>query len=527
MRVAVTKRISGLKRARIISQAVFLILFLFLLSQTEYHGRDVIAYPVKVFLELDPLILLTTFLSSHKAAAGLLLGVIAIVVTVLFGRVFCGWFCPLGTLNDLTGSSRKRKTARKESALDKHGVKAKYYLLVAILVAAVFQIHFVGIFDPISLTIRSFSVAVSPAFNYLVHSAFDLLYKTGLPPVSAASERVYEFLRSHAISFGRPMFVQGSLIGLLFLGILALNFVRKRFWCRYVCPLGALLGLISRFSLLNHKLKNEACNDCTLCLATCSGGARPYPEDEWRGSECVLCMNCHSTCPQQAISFELGRPEPATRRTDLKRRYLVMAGAAGLGSLALVRLNPVRETGSAELIRPPGSVEESEFLRRCVKCGECMKVCITNALHPTFLQAGFEGLWSPLLVPRIGYCEFNCTLCGQVCPTDAIEDLELEVKQKRKIGLAFVDQNRCLPYAFGINCIVCEEHCPTSPKAIRFESRVVATDGVEKELKLPVMVPEVCTGCGICEHYCPVGQTAAIRVSSVGEDRSEKNRILL
>jgi ferredoxin len=172
-------------------------------------------------------------------------------------------------------------------------------------------------------------------------------------------------------------------------------------------------------------------------------------------------------------------------------------------------------------------VEEAEFLRRCVKCGECMKVCITNGLQPTFLQAGFEGIWSPVLVPRIGYCEFNCTLCGQVCPTDAIEELGLEIKQKRKIGLAFVDQNRCLPYAFGINCIVCEEHCPTSPKAIKFQTRVVAAEAGEMELKLPVVDPEVCTGCGICEYTCPVGETAAIRVSSVGEDRSEKNRIIL
>jgi MauM/NapG family ferredoxin protein len=525
--VAEAKEISGLKRARIVSQSVFFVLFVFLLSRTEYHGRDVIAYPVKIFLELDPLILVTTFLSSHAVAAGLFLSLIVVGVTLFLGRVFCGWFCPLGALNDVVGSFRKKKKTAPESRLDKHGVKAKYYILTVVLVAALFGIHFVGILDPIALTIRSFSVAVSPAFNYLVHGGFGLLYKTGFGPVTAVSEPVYEFLRNHAISFNPPSFLQASFIGFLFFGILALNFVRKRFWCRYICPLGALLGLLSRFSFLNHKLSSEACNNCKLCLATCSGGARPYPEDDWRGSECVLCMNCHSTCPQQAISFRFGRPEPQHRRTDLKRRYLLQAGAAGVVSLAFFRLNPVRETGEAELVRPPGSVEENEFLRRCVKCGECMKVCITNGLHPTFLQAGFEGIWSPFLVPRIGYCEFNCTLCGQVCPTDAIEELELEAKKKRKIGLAFVDQNRCLPYAFGINCIVCEEHCPTSPKAIRFESRVIAAEDGEKELKLPVIVPDLCIGCGICEYYCPVGETAAIRVSSIGEDRSEKNRLIL
>ena len=524
MRVAGAKSISRLKRARIISQSVFFALFVFLLSRTEYRDKDVISYPVKVFLELDPLISISTFLSSHTVAAGMLLSLIAVAVTLVLGRVFCGWFCPLGALNDFVGSFRKRKKPAAESRLDKHGVKAKYYILVAVLAGAVFGIHFAGILDPIALTIRSFAVAISPAFNYLAHGSFDLLYKAG---AGAASEPAYEFLRTHAFSFHRPSFYQASLIGVLFLGILGLNLVRKRFWCRYLCPLGALLGLISRFSFLNHKLASEACNECKLCLATCSGGARPYPEDDWRGSECVLCMNCESACPKQAISIRFGRPEPEHRRTDLKRRYLIQAGAAGVAGLALFRLNPVRETGNAALVRPPGSVEENEFLRRCVKCGECMKVCITNGLQPTFLQAGFEGIWSPFLVPRIGYCEFNCTLCGQVCPTDAIEELAPDLKKKRKIGLAFVDTTRCLPYAFGINCIVCEEHCPTSPKAILFETRVVAAEGGDRKIKLPVVVPGECIGCGICEHYCPVGETAAIRVSSIGEDRSEKNRIIL
>lgn len=525
--MAAANKISGLKRARIASQTAFLLLFLFLLSKTEYHGEDVIAYPVKIFLELDPLILVSTLLSSHAVAIGLWVSLITVAATAILGRAFCGWFCPLGALNDLTGSFRKKKKAPAESRLDKHGVMVKYYVLAGILVAALFQIQFAGLLDPIALTIRSFAVAVSPAFNTIVHGAFDIVYKADLGPVSDASDKVYLFLRSHVISFERPSFQQGSLIGLIFLAILGLNFVRKRFWCRYACPLGALLGILSRFALLNHKLESEACNGCKLCLHTCSGGAKPDTEDEWRGSECVLCMNCQSVCPTHAVSFQFGRPEPASRRTDLKRRYLLAAGAAGIGTLALVRLNPVRETGAAELVRPPGSVEEAEFLRRCVKCGECMKVCITNGLQPTFLQAGFEGIWSPVLVPRIGYCEFNCTLCGQVCPTDAIEELAPEVKQGRKIGLAFVDQNRCLPYAFGINCIVCEEHCPTSPKAIKFESRSVSTPDGQMELKLPVVDPRVCTGCGICEWACPVGEQAAIRVTSVGEDRSEKNRILL
>jgi polyferredoxin len=524
--MSTNKKISRLKKLRIASQIIFIAFFFFLLIRTEYHGRDIIAYPVKVFLELDPLILITTFLASHTAAKMLLLGFITIALTLILGRVFCGWFCPLGIMNDFVGSFKKRKVP-KETRLDRAGIKVKYYVLIAILLAAVFQMHLVGILDPISLTIRSFSVAVSPALNYAFHSMFDFLYRTDFAGISGVSEPVFEFLKMHILSFQTPAFEQGSLIGIIFLLILGLNFVRKRFWCRFICPLGALLALLSKFSLLNHRLDSEKCDDCMLCMATCAGGARPEPGSDWRGSECVLCMNCEDTCAEHAIAFKFGKPRTDLHRTDLKRRYIIGAGASGLASLVLLRLNPVRKSGSASLVRPPGSVEEEEFLRRCIKCGECMKVCITNGLQPTFLQAGLEGIWSPAFAFRIGYCEYGCTLCGQVCPTGSIQELDLETKKKVKIGLAFIDVGRCLPYAFKINCIVCEEHCPTDPKAIVFEKKIVATSEGELELKLPVVDPKLCIGCGICEFKCPVGEHAAIRISSAGEDRSDSNKIVL
>ena len=149
------KKISRLRKARITSQVLFLASFFFLLTQTEYHGRDTIAYPVKVFLEIDPLILITTFLSSHTIAAGMLLSLIVVGLTAVLGRAFCGWVCPFGALHDFVGSFKKIKKAKEETRLDRYGVKAKYYILVAILIAAVFQLHLVGLLDPISLTIRS------------------------------------------------------------------------------------------------------------------------------------------------------------------------------------------------------------------------------------------------------------------------------------------------------------------------------------------------------------------------------------
>ena len=157
-----------------------------------------------------------------------------------------------------------------------------------------------------------------------------------------------------------------------------------------------------------------------------------------------------------------------------------------------------------------------------------MKVCLTNGLQPTLFEAGLEGIWSPVLVSRVGYCQYYCTLCGQVCPSGAIRYLSQAEKEKTKIGLAFIDESRCLPYAQGIPCIVCEEHCPTPKKAIWFEEGVLAgRDGTERRVKQPRVDNDLCIGCGICEHKCPVVDQPAIYVTSIGESRSELNRLTL
>ena len=157
-----------------------------------------------------------------------------------------------------------------------------------------------------------------------------------------------------------------------------------------------------------------------------------------------------------------------------------------------------------------------------------MKVCTTNGLQPTLLEAGFEGIWSPMLIPSIGYCEYRCTLCGQVCPTGAIRQLGLEEKMKVRIGLAMVDKNRCLPWSHATPCIVCEEVCPTSKKAIWLEkAEVMDQNGNTIMVQRPMVDLNTCIGCGICEAKCPVGGKAAIYVTNIGESRSDDNRLLL
>jgi MauM/NapG family ferredoxin protein len=199
-----------------------------------------------------------------------------------------------------------------------------------------------------------------------------------------------------------------------------------------------------------------------------------------------------------------------------------------MAAIPFFRLSPSTRRASPKLIRPPGALPEKKFLQKCAKCSECMKACPTNGLQPALAEAGPEGIWTPVLVPKIGYCEFYCSLCSQVCPTGAIKELTVEEKTKIKIGLAWVNKNTCIPYILGTPCIVCEEHCPTSPKAIKLvKIEVKLPDGTIRTPVAPVINTDLCIGCGICETKCPVVDEPAIYVTSVGESRSETNQLLL
>ena len=517
---------SLLKTASIrrLSQGVFLLLFLFLFLQTESKGNDTLGYPVRLFLDFDPLIFVTTILSAHAVPKAFFLSVATILLTALLGRVFCGWVCPLGTLNNLAGSMGRKKPTGGYASF----YRIKYYVLIGIIISAVFTLQPAGIMDPISLLIRSFSVTVFPLFNYGLRSVFDTIYEANPLGVSTVSEPLYSFLKKTLLSFEQPLFRQGALIGGIFFIVLGLNLIEKRFWCKYLCPLGALLGVLSRRALLNRSV-SEGCTSCGACATVCQGNAAPEAKEHWRKTECLECMNCDDICPQNAVSFGFGAGV-APAGIDLNRRRVIVSALSGMVAVPLLRAVPNRRPGAGDpvLLRPPGALPEKEFLKRCVKCGECMKVCTTNGLQPTLLEAGLEGIWSPMLVPRIGYCEYRCTLCGQVCPTGAIKRLMAEEKAKVRIGLAMIDKGRCLPWAHGRHCIVCEEVCPTSRKAILLkEERVRDARGRTIIVKQPQVDLELCIGCGICEAKCPVLGKPAIAVTNLGESRSKENQLLL
>jgi len=516
MGVGKSKR-GKLTYARMASQGGFLLLFLYLFIETQSTGQDTLGPPVRLFLDFDPLILLSTLLSAHAAPVAFYLSLVLIVITLVLGRVFCGWACPLGTLNNMTAALRRRTAEH-----DWH--RLKYLILVFLLASSVFTLQLAGLLDPISLLIRSLALSIYPALNHSAGAVADSLYEYG--PAPSVTDAAYLWFKGAFLSFNDPRYRQSILIGALFLLVIGLNLHERRLWCRHLCPLGAMLGLLSGRSLLRRSV-SEGCTGCGACSTMCQGAAAPDKKENWRQEECYYCMNCDDACPEGAVSFGF-RGERKHAPLDLGRRRVLGTALAGIASVPLLRVSEASGVTDPLLIRPPGSLAEREFLRRCVRCGECMKVCITGGLQPAMLEAGPEGLWTPVLVPRLGYCEYNCTLCGQVCPTGAIKELERDRKVKVHIGTAMIDKGRCLPWAHGRPCIVCEEMCPTPKKAIWFdEADVRQRDGSTVKLKQPVVDLELCIGCGICETQCPVLDRPAIYVTSAGEGRSDRNRILL
>ncbi len=437
---------------RIIVQTVIFGLFLSFVLLTTFANLD--EFPglrlwVGKILEIDPLIAIATAVTTHTVYKGLLWSLVILIPTLFLGRFFCNWICPYGSLHHFVGWLFHGLSAKETIEANRYRpmYRIKYYILVALLVTGVFGTVQIGLIDPICLIYRSFTGAVLPAVNMPTQSLFG------------------DF-RIH----------QGAwLIGFLLFGLVAMNLAIPRFFCRVLCPLGALLGLLSRFAWWRIERDPVKCTDCGRCLSHCEAACDPHTQ--LRKSECFVCFNCIEDCPEGALSFALMPPKVhEVTAPDVSRRKVIFAAITGVLFFPFVRTSGrTTRDFSSKVIRPPGAVEELEFLKRCIKCDQCVRVCPTNAVQPAWFEGGLEGLWTPILNFRMGHCQFHCTACSHVCPTGAIQRLSVERKLGLgeftdqgpiRLGTAHIDPGRCLPYSKNTPCVVCEEVCPTSPKAI-------------------------------------------------------------
>ena len=544
--------------ARRFAQISFFALFMYFLFQTGFRGSFAarsdapvrLPLPVEGFLLADPFVAAMTALSTHTVYRGLLWSVGLLALTLVFGRVFCGWICPFGTLHHFFGwllpSTYGRGGHRVDANKTHTYQRVKYYLLYAFLVAGLGGSAIGGLFDPICIAVRSIGLGVIPAAQYLTGRGLGAAQNIHARPLQAAADHTQDFLAQTVWQSKQFYFHQTWLIVFLLIAVLFANRFIPRFWCRVLCPLGAFLGVFARFALFGMEKDHAKCTDCNLCLVNCQGADSPQGGVKWRQDECHMCMNCEASCPEDVIKFRfLPNRKSAITKPDSQRRTALAAVGAGAMFIPTARIADSLDVNyHSKVIRPPGAVEERAFLERCIRCAECMKVCPNNALHPAMFEAGIEGLWTPILIARIGYCEHSCVLCGQVCPTGAIQKITEKEKLGQgvppiKIGTAFYDHGRCLPWSMQTPCIVCEEFCPTSPKAIWVEEvdapvrdSKPGPNGEQPAMKTvhlqrPHVDPSLCIGCGACEKVCPVQDQPAVYITSVGETRSKTNVILL
>ncbi|MGB9628549.1 MAG: 4Fe-4S binding protein [Thermodesulfobacteriota bacterium] len=484
---------------RSLIQALSLLLFSTLFVLATYRLPDWL--PADIYLRLDPLLGINAIFAAREIIHRALLGLITIGATFFIGRFFCAYVCPMGAsidfLDFLLFGKKKRAGVKFEGGLR----KTKFFLLIVFISAAIAGLSLAFLMDPMALLTRFYTYFIYPFVTTLINLFLDLLR----PLFKAVG-----WVRLSHLHFFQSVFYMTSLTLLIFGGILLLNHFSQRFWCRYLCPLGALLSLISPLGLFKRKV-NEECNHCLRCQKTCPMGAIAEDPTRTNFRECIQCRTCIHVCPQNAVSFPAFYSFGGEySKIDLSKREFLfsLAGGLGIGFLATQTPFTLRQS-KHQLIRPPGAIPETEFLRTCIRCGECMKSCLTNTLQPCFWESGFSGLWTPKMDLRLAPCDQNCNVCGKVCPTQAIRSLPLDERTHAKVGTAILRKEMCLVWAQNKLCLICDEICPYNAIVFR------PVEGYRR----PFVIASKCNGCGFCEQRCPVKGESAIVVVPDGEIR--------
>lgn len=518
--------------ARRISQVFFFLLFLWfcVVSTFGIEWWQLRGWPVSWFLQLDPLVAIGTVLTTRTLYSGLAWAVLTLILTILLGRFFCGWVCPFGAIHHFVGYlAHRRRSPSDRAGLNRYKPwqSVKYGILLFMLGTAAgdwmarppwMGSRQVGMWASVLVvmaglvflaiegmaegenreesgggraSVKSIRgptvfalVWVACGWLFSWHSLVGASLQTGLlDPIPLVYRSINMFLlpvvdsNTHTLSVVQRFADGGGFIAAVFVGAVLLNLVVPRFYCRFICPLGALLGVVGRNALWRIGKNRRRCVRCGLCESQCEGACEPAEKIRW--SECLLCMNCTDLCRSGLMVYSTERSRAGEEAVpDISRRAVLVSFVSGLAAVPVARLGGTLEANwPFAMVRPPGSLAEPEFLARCIKCGQCMRVCPTNVVHPAGLEAGVEGLWTPILNFRAGTsgCQYNCVACGYVCPTAAIRPIRLDEKHGKgphessgpvRMGLAFVDRGRCLPWAMDKPCLVCQENCPVSPKAI-------------------------------------------------------------
>lgn len=486
-----------LKKVRIGVSLLFFILFTVIYLDLSGLAVQKL-YNYLTYLQFIPSIIKLTSVISIMATGF----VVVIVITFLFGRVYCSSICPMGTLQDIISYVSKKINRKKYFKLKKGYSILRYTVLGGAVISFLAgSIILINLLDPFSNTGKVFTNLFRPIFilfnNFAAYSLGKLnvywLYPVEIRGMSYA-----------AIGF--------SLIVLGTVGFM--SYTRGRLFCNSICPVGTMLGLFSKYSLYKLGIDKDNCISCNMCEKVCKAGCIDKKNKVIHFDRCVSCYNCFEVCPKGGIGYSNSlrkRVEIKPRGVDNKRRELISKTflyVIGLSTITLgqIKIIPKKLSKIANIkknpVSPPGSKSISHFTGKCTACHLCVSACPTQVLQPSLWEYGFTGILQPHMDYKASFCNNECIICGQVCPTGAILPLSNNEKKLTQIGKANFIKENCIVETEGTECGACSEHCPT--KAVQMVPY--------KNLHLPEIKNEYCIGCGACEFACPVRPYKAIFV---------------
>ncbi len=448
-----------------------------------------------------------------------------LLLTLLFGRVYCSVICPLGIWQDIVSNlsgRRKGKKARFSASPERKWLRyGVWVLFVAALLAGV-QV-FVALLAPYS------------AWGRIVQNLFQPLYIWGNNLLAWIAERAgsYAFYPREVWLRSLPTFLI-ALATLVTVTVLAWK--NGRTWCNTLCPVGTTLGFFSRFALFRPVLDLDVCVRCHHCEKNCKASCIDIDAGTIDHSRCVVCFDCVDSCPLGGLKYRFtwkrkaSHAGPAPAQADQTRRAFLVGGLmAGAGALsararstaaAAVEADKKRDGGFADIvpkkepvrtvpITPPGSLSVKDFYQHCTACQLCVAQCPNNVLRPS---TDLEHLMQPRMSFERGYCRPECVRCTEVCPAGALLPITPEEKTAWHVGVAHLDHRLCLPYSLEQECGNCARHCPAG--AIRM---VRKHPDDEHSLHIPTVIEERCIGCGACENLCPARPISAITIDGLAD----------
>lgn len=430
-----------------------------------------------------------------------------VVLTLVLGRIYCSVICPMGVFQDAV-TWISRKTAKRKKRFRYAPAKTALRWAVVALTGVAFLSGFtvvLGLLDPYS------------AFGRMVTNVWKPVYMWGNNLLESVFTQFgnYTFYQVDASIISISSFIIG-LATLLIIGFLAWK--HGRTWCNTVCPVGTLLGFVGRFSLFKVRIDETRCTHCMICGTKCKASCIDSKNQKIDYSRCVDCFDCLGSCKEGALVYSL--PSGALKKqadkqptaTDASKRRFLMAGlttaAATTEVMAQAKSAIASASGTKSYKRqtpltPPGSVSLAHFQEHCTSCHLCVSKCPSHVLKPTFMEYGAGGIMQPTVYFEKGFCNFDCTVCGDVCPNGAIKPLTIGQKHLTQMGkVVFIEEN-CIVHTDGTSCGACSEHCPTQAL-----SMIPYKDG----LTIPHIDTDICVGCGGCEYICPARPFRAVYI---------------